>query len=484
MPRVGESGWLPADHGSPINTLMNLVLWGVLGYVLLQLAVGILVSRKIRTESDYLVAGRRIGLPLAVFSMFATWFGAETCIGAAGLFYADGLSGGTTDPFGYALALFLVGWFLARPLWNRGLTTLADLFRQRYGPSTERLAALVMVPTSVFWAAAQIRAFGIVLHATTGIEVTTAVLVATGVVIVYTCTGGLLADVITDFIQGVAIIVGLGALLVFLALAPDIDLSHAWNQVPAERLQLFASETNVWEQVDLWLTLLLGSVVAQEIAARVLGTKSAATAVRATHLGGLLYLTVGLIPAFLGLVGPSILPNLTDPETFLPRLAENYLPPVIFVLFTGAIVSAILSTVDSTLLAAASLSAHNVVVSFRPGMSEAARLRLARGGVAVFGLVACGMALGADSIFELVQQANGLGSAGICVLVAGGLYGGSFGGPRTGIATLVAGLGTWTWGTYIGDWSATYLVSLAAATSTFALVGLAERRGGTSAGAV
>lgn len=463
---------------------MNPVLWGVIGYILLQLAVGVIVSRRIRTESDYLVAGRRIGLPLAIFSMFATWFGAETCIGSAGLFYSDGLRGGTTDPFGYALALFLVGWFLARPLWSRGLTTLADLFRQRYGPSTERLAAFVMVPTSVFWAAAQIRAFGIVLHATTGIEVTTAVLVATGVVIVYTCTGGLWADVITDFIQGIAIIVGLGVLLVFLALAPGVDLGEAWNRVPTERLQLIAGEVSIWEQVDLWLTLLLGSVVAQEIAARVLGTRSAETAVRATHLGGLLYLTVGLIPAFLGLVGPSLLPNLADPETFLPRLAESYLPPVIFVLFTGAIVSAILSTVDSTLLAAASLSAHNVVVSFRPRTSDAARLRLARGGVAVFGLAACGLALGADSIFELVQQANGLGSAGICVLVIGGLYAGRFGGPRTGIATLMAGLGTWTWGTYIGEWSVTYLVSLATAILTFLVVGLAELRRGTPATAV
>ena len=454
---------------------MNLVLWGVLGYIVLQLAVGVAVSRRIRTESDYLVAGRRIGLPLAVFSMFATWFGAETCIGAAGLFYADGLSGGTTDPFGYALALFLVGWFIARPLWNRGLTTLADLFRARYGPATERFAALMMVPTSVFWAAAQIRAFGIVLHAATGIDVTTAVLVATGVVIVYTCTGGLLADVITDFIQGVAIILGLGALLVFLALAPDVDLGRAWSAVGPERLEFFSGEAGFWERLDVWLTLLLGSVVAQEIAARVLGTKSADTAVRATHLGGLLYLTVGLVPAFLGLIGPSLLPDLADPETFLPRLAEAHLPPLLFVLFTGALVSAILSTVDSTLLAAGSLTAHNVVVSFRPSLSDRARLRLARAGVAVFGLIACGLALGAESIFELVQQANGVGSAGICVLLVGGLYAGRFGGPRAGLAALAAGLGTWTWGTYVGDWSVTYLVSLASATTAFVAVGLTER---------
>src|SRR4029450_11914823 len=117
---------------------MNWVFFGVLVYVVLQLLVGLLVSRGIRSESDYLIAGRSIGLGLATFSMFATWFGAETCLGAAGKFYAEGFVGGTTDPFGYALALLIIGLLFAVPLWKRRLTTLADLFRIRYSPGVER----------------------------------------------------------------------------------------------------------------------------------------------------------------------------------------------------------------------------------------------------------------------------------------------------------------------------------------------------------
>ena len=54
---------------------MNLVLIGILSYIVLQLLLGILVSRRIRTEADYLLAGRRLGYGLATFSIFATWFG-------------------------------------------------------------------------------------------------------------------------------------------------------------------------------------------------------------------------------------------------------------------------------------------------------------------------------------------------------------------------------------------------------------------------
>ncbi|MGR9100775.1 MAG: sodium:solute symporter family transporter, partial [Gammaproteobacteria bacterium] len=149
---------------------MDTVLFGILAYILLQLLIGVLVSRRIASEEDYLLAGRSLSLPMATLSVFATWFGAETCIGAAGAVYEEGLSGATVDPFGYAMCLVMMGVVFSIPLWKRKLTTLADLFRQRYSSGIETLAVLLMAPGSIMWAAAQIRAFGQVLSATSGLE--------------------------------------------------------------------------------------------------------------------------------------------------------------------------------------------------------------------------------------------------------------------------------------------------------------------------
>ena len=455
---------------------MNSVLIGVLVYVLLQLAVGVLVSRRIRSESDYLVAGRNIGLGLATFSMFATWFGAETCVDAAGKFYAQGLAGGATDPFGYTLALVIMGLIFAAPLWKAGLTTLADLFRTRYSPGVERFAVLLMAPTSVFWAAAQIRAFGSVLHSTSNLDFAACVTLATGVVILYTCTGGLLADVMTDLVQGIAIIIGLLVIIGVLVFSPNIHLLEAWHAVDFARFRAAEpSAASGWKTFELWAVTIGGSVVAQEAISRMLGTRSPGVARAATLWGGGLYLAIGLIPAFLGLVGTQLLPNLSNPEQVLPAMAEKYLPPFCYILFTGALVSAILSTVDSTLLAAASLVSHNLIVSFRPNLSDRRKLLLARSGVVVFGLVAFVLALGAESVFELVQEANGIGSAGILVLMSFGLFSG-FGGKYTGLVTLATGFGVWIYGRYFGGWDCPYLISLAATVSAYLLAGLAERR--------
>ena len=52
---------------------MNVLLVGVGLYIALQFAIGVWVSRWIKTEADYLVAGRSLGVVLASFSVFATW---------------------------------------------------------------------------------------------------------------------------------------------------------------------------------------------------------------------------------------------------------------------------------------------------------------------------------------------------------------------------------------------------------------------------
>lgn len=106
------------------------VVIGVFAYIALQFAIGIWVSRRIRDEKDYILGGRQLGITLASFSVFATWFGAETVIGSAGRVYQDGLSGAQGEPFAYAVGIIIMGLFFAVPLWRRGIVTFGDFFRE------------------------------------------------------------------------------------------------------------------------------------------------------------------------------------------------------------------------------------------------------------------------------------------------------------------------------------------------------------------
>ena len=452
---------------------MTPILLGILGYVLAQLAIGVVVARGIKSEADYLLAGRRLGPGLATFSVFATWFGAETCIGAAGAIYEDGLAGGYADPFGYAACLFLMGFVFAIPLWRRGLTTLADLFRQRYSIGIERLAVIIIVPTSIMWAAAQIRAFGQVLDVGSPLGVDIAITIAATVVIVYTIAGGLYSDVITDLIQGIALIIGLVVLFYVVAQAAG-GFGPALAEIPPDRLRLFgAPDEPLLATIEKWAIPITGSVVAQELVARILAVRSPTLARRASIAGGGMYLVFGLIPVFIGLIGARLLPDLAEPEQLLPTLAQQHLSTVLYILFAGALISAILSTVDSALLAAAALVEHNLILPLRPNLSERGKIRVARLGVLVAGIIAYVLALHAEGVYELVVESSAFGGAGIFVIVVFGLFT-TFGGARAAGTALVVGIVSWVAGGYWFEWSTPYLISLGLGALGYVLVALFE----------
>ncbi|MEL6183861.1 MAG: sodium:solute symporter [Myxococcota bacterium] len=434
----------------------RLVILGFIGlYVLVQLALGAWVARQVHSDEDYLVAGRRLGPALATASMFATWFGAETCVGAAGEAYAEGLGGVAADPFGYGLTLVFFGLFVAQPLWRMRCTTIADLYGQRYSAGVERTVALLMVPGSLFWAAAQLRAFGTVVGSSTELlDAQSGLLIAAVVTIAYTSLGGLLADAWTDLLQGTVLVLTLIVLAV-------VALS---TEIPPEPVLASPREVpTTLARLEAWTVPILGSLFAQELAARASASRSEPLARRAAVGGGLLYLAVGVIPVGLGLLARRQLPGLEVSEAALPALSRLHLGSVGQVILSGALVSAILSTIDSALLAASGLVTHNLLPSWKTGRG---RLLGARLGVIALGLVAWALARGAESVHGLVEEASAFGSAGFVVVGLGALWGGRRH-ASVAYATLAVGALSYVLAGPVLDAEAPFVLSLLAAAGCY-----------------
>jgi Na+/proline symporter len=429
---------------------MTAPLIALAGFLCLQLGIGVWISRRIVTENDYLIGGRQLGYTLGTFSIFATWFGAETVIGASGQAYADGVSLTSPEPFGYGLCLVLMGLLLAKPLWNRGLTTLADLYRQRFGIGVERIAAVLLIPSSVLWAAAQIRAFGSVVSLVGDVPITTAITVAALFVVAYTAFGGLLADAVTDVIQGVVLSIGLIVMLVLV-------VGHVGGAGDALRILSESGKINAAAEnaqpwfltLEAWAIPVIGSLTAMEVVSRVIATRSGTVAQRASLMAGTLYIAIGLIPIVIALLATSFMSPVADSETILPAVARDVLPTIVFAIFAGGLVSAILSTVDSTLLVSSGLLAHNLIVPLAKITDERRKVLIARAGVLLFGLIAYTLALISSGVLDLVEQASALGSTGIVVTVLVGLFT-TLGSPRTAGATLVVGLVSYVGGVVAG----------------------------------
>ncbi len=453
---------------------MNAVVLGVIAYIALQFAIGAWVARRISSETDYINAGRKIGPVIGAFTVFATWFGAEAVIGAAGEVYREGIAGATIDPFGYAAALAISGLVLAAPLWRRGYVTFGDLFRERYGPGVEKLAVLLMLPGTIMWAAAQIRAFGQVMGAASDLPVLITISIGAVVVIAYTTIGGLMADAITDFVQGLAIILGLVVTAVLVAVSLG-GIGAALEQVPAERLSYAAATANPLWLIEQWAIPIFGTMMSIELISRMLATRSPEVARNACVMGGGLYLAVGVIPVFLGLVGPVAVPGLEDAEQVVPRLAEIHLPTLLYIFFAGAMVSAILSTVDSALLASGAILSHNVIQPLAGKRLEARKLLVTRATVAFLGFVAFLIALQSGTIHDLIETAASFGSAGLVVVALFGLFT-PIGGPASAYAALVTGSAVWAFASQLELVETPYLTGVAAAASVYLILAIGRSR--------
>ncbi|MDQ7816575.1 MAG: sodium:solute symporter family protein [Melioribacteraceae bacterium] len=452
---------------------MNALLIGIFVYIVLQLAIGFIISKKIKNETDYLLGGRSLGYPLATFSIFATWFGAESCIGTAGAAYSSGLAGVRADPFGYGICLILVGLLIAVPLYKMKLTTVADFFRIRYSAKAERVTAVLMIPTSLLWAAAQIRAFGLILSSTSDLNITLAISISAFVVIVYTVFGGLLADAWTDIIQGSILIIGL------LILVPVIvihfgGIEETIKIVDKERLSFmnyggsnFFHNTLLF--LESWSIPICGSLVAQEAISRVLASKNQKVAKRSALAAGSFYIMIGFIPLSIGLIGYNLFPGLSNEEQVLSLVAQKFLPSFLYIVFIGALVSAILSTVDSSLLACSALLSHNLVIPAKKNITEKGKLFLERSGVVIMGVLAFVLAVYAEGVYQLVKDASAFGSSGIFILMIIGIFT-KYGNSASAVTALIAGASTWIIGHYILENELSYVLSLSVSAITFWVV--------------
>jgi Na+/proline symporter len=452
---------------------MDGVLLAMLGYVALQFVIGVVVSRRMSSEADYILAGRSLGTGLVAFSVFASFFGAEAIVASAGAVYEKGVGGALVDPFGYAIALLVVGALFAGPLWKRGLTTFADLFRQRYSAGVEKLVVLILLPGSLFWAAAQIRAFGQVLSANSSLDLTTAITIAAVLVGGYSIVGGLLADSVTDVIQGLAVITGLIVLTVLVAGSPQ----SADALVAVKTSVATPSDTvdqGLLKTIEALLIPICGTVVSVELISRFLGSRSATVAVTGTNIGAVMYLLVGFMPVYLGVMGASLVPGLTEPEQIVPKLAETYLPGALRIAFVGAIISAILSTVHAALHGPASQVAHNIVLKMYPQIPGDRKLWIVRLTVMALSVAAFALALSSERIHDLVETASAFGSAGVFVVAIFALFT-SYGGTASAYAALISGMGVWIVAKFALGWPVPYMLALGSSLALY--VGFAAREG-------
>ncbi len=316
-------------------------------YMLGTLAAGVLLSSRIKQISDYLVAGRNLGVALTTASLAAVQIGAGVVLGGAEVGAASGLWPGMWYGLGCGLGLILAGLFAAERMRNLGGIVPIDFFAHRYGESrgVRLWASISNIPSLLGIFAAQLMAAGSVLSGF-GIDFTTAVLGIGAVILFSNVMSGMWGVVAADFFQ--VSIIALGIPLTAWAAVSQADPGAA----SAALTTPFIPEGMGTRAVFLITPFLLSISVSYDAFIRYQSAKSASVAKWGCILSGILVIVVSFCAALIGAAGKAAFPDVENGNV-LTHVVSTTLPPVLAGVVVSALLAAAMSTANALLISMA-----------------------------------------------------------------------------------------------------------------------------------
>ncbi len=403
----------------------------MLVYMLLLMGWGMYQGRKVKTASDFAIAGRKLPGWVAALSERATGESSWALLGLPGAAYATGLMEVWTA-IGCVLGIVVAWVFLAKRLQQEAAKYEADTFtgyiakrHGNYGKYIRIAGSVTIVFFFFFYVGAQFLGGGKTLNSLFDINQNWAMLVVVFLVIPYTIYGGFRSVTYTDVIQAVLMIITLIiapiACYYYLQQAPeDTVFASSMGEAltlagesystmlggavvqPDSPLQgfllnLFPNSANLVSGVGggiviagafSWFFGYLGGQ--PQLSMRFMAIKDAKQAKIARNIGvvwTLIAYTGALAIGWMGIAifGPT---GLVDQETVMPKVLTTVFPPVISGILITGVLAAIISTANSLLILSATELSENIIKPLSKNNNSTAGLFKSRLITAVLSIVA------------------------------------------------------------------------------------------------
>jgi SSS family transporter len=389
---------------------IEITLGFVLVYMIFCILVGLWAMRRTHSSSDFFVAGRGLGpmvVALAVFSSTLSGFG---FVGGPGLVYSSGMSSlwmVVVAGFGYAIGFYLVAKRIRMFAGVRDALSLPDVVAARYSSEWARgLTAVTILLGVMGYLATQILAMALVLQSILSatemfadISLVTCVVWSLAVLIFYSATGGIIASVYTDVVQG-SIMAIAGVLILFTASSVfDGGLSQATAIIMADDSEAAMPFGTLGMVTAIGWGFVFGVGLAGQphLVTKMMMSRSIAdnrivypVSLLGYVMAALLWFSVGIIMRATVLDG-SVDPLLTA-DSAAPLFLASFANPILAGIVFAALFAAIMSTSDAFLNIGTAAVIHDIPIAIR-GRSLDNELYWARVVTVLITLVAAGFAM-------------------------------------------------------------------------------------------
>ncbi|ARD23065.1 MULTISPECIES: sodium/proline symporter PutP [Shewanella] len=404
------------------------ILITFIGYLALMMGIGYWAYRKTDTVDDYILGGRKMGPAVTALSVGASDMSGWLLLGLPGAVYLGGL-GEAWIGIGLVFGAWLNWLFVARRLRiytqaADNALTLPDFFEKRFEDKKgilKLVSAFTILIFFTFYTSSGMVGGAILFEQIFGLDYTIALMIGSIIIVAYTFVGGFFAVSWTDFFQGCLMLLAL--LIVPVAIFSKPDTQVALETLDPKMLSLLHSNMTTIGLVSL-LAWGLGYFGQPHILSRfmAIGSPDDIPLSRRIAMSWMLVALVGALAT--GIAGTIYFADapLANSETVFIHLAQVAFNPWIGGILIAAILSAIMSTIDSQLLVCSSVITEDFYRKWlRPEASDKELMLVGRFGVLAIAIIAIVIALNPDSkVLDLVSYAwAGFGAAfGPVVLLA------------------------------------------------------------------
>ncbi len=379
-------------------------------YIMLLISWGIFQGRKVRTGSDYAIAGRKLPGWVAALSERATGESSWALLGLPGAAYAMGLTEIWTAigcVAGIVAAWAFLAWRLRDEAEKYNVSTFTEYLAAKHGETGKMLriiSSLAIVFFFFFYVGAQFLGGGKTLHTLFGLKPGLGVLITAVVIIPYTVYGGFRSVVYTDVVQAILMIITLivgpvvGLIFIFHnsgTFASGISEALIKSGSSYHSVTGAARGFGAGLMITGGFSWFFGYLGGQpQLSIRFMAISNARQAKKARNIG-IAWTIIAYIGALMiGWIGIAIFgpAGLSDPEYVMPRVILKLFPPVIAALLITGAIAAMISTADSLLiLSATELSESILKKKGKEGVENASgtlrRHRITTAVIAVIALV-------------------------------------------------------------------------------------------------
>jgi len=343
------------------TTVGSLDIGIIIIYFIIVLVIGFLVGRKAKTGDDLFLGGRSLTWGFIGLSLFASNISSTTLVGLAGAAYTTGIVQSVYE-WGAAIPFAILA-FIYVPLYLRSqITTIPEFLELRFDVRSRKFfSALTIVASIMIDTAGSLYAGALVIQIffpSIDLWQTSYFLaIVTGL---YTAFGGLKAVVYTDSLQAIILIIGCGILSFLLFEQFDFSWSNLVASVPEGHFSVIRpinDESLPWPGLILGVPMLGFWYVAtnQYITQRILGAQDVQHARWGIMLAGLLKFLPLFLMVLPGAMAISLYPGIENSDMVFPTIVIETLPAGLLGLVLAGLISAIMSSISSTLNSASTL---------------------------------------------------------------------------------------------------------------------------------